>query len=295
MSARSRELLSRYRAATSLTPADRTRVLRRLQARVAAGDVPPASVDAPAPPLPSSARLVPARFWIIAAAAGALGLGSGVWLLAAGELGQRQSSPASPAGPDLPPALELPAKPPPTAASMPPGEPPERALPARLEQPRLEPRPLRRRQPDKTAAASGKQPAPVLEETPRVLEQSAPESASVPVVALPERPEPPPSTPSVLPERTPSLPAAETLAEEMQVLEDAQAALRRGDSHRALALLAEHAWRFPDGRLAEARDVARILALCQAGQRDGSRSLARRFLAEHPQSPFAARVRASCP
>ena len=84
------------------------------------------------------------------------------------------------------------------------------------------------------------------------------------------------------------------LEQETALMEQAQAALRRGDAQRALALLAEHTWLFPKGHLSEARDVARIDALCKAGYAEQARARAEHFLATRAHSPFAARVRASC-
>ncbi|HKU41410.1 MAG TPA: hypothetical protein VJR89_24805, partial [Polyangiales bacterium] len=103
-----------------------------------------------------------------------------------------------------------------------------------------------------------------------------------------------PAAASPAPDAKGSPRATQTLAEEMQWLEQAQTALDRGDAQRALTLLAEHTWRFPKGKLAEARDVARILALCSLGRSAQARSLAQRFLHARGASPFSARVRASC-
>jgi hypothetical protein len=53
-------------------------------------------------------------------------------------------------------------------------------------------------------------------------------------------------------------------------------------------------WRFPSGALAEERDASRVLALCAAGRAAEARVIATDFLAKHPRSPAASRVRASC-
>jgi hypothetical protein len=105
-------------------------------------------------------------------------------------------------------------------------------------------------------------------------------------------------------DRTPSEPVAPqplaqkntpiTLDDEMRLLKAAYSALRAGKPEQALAQLAEHTWRFPNGELAESRDVAHIMALCRAGKVEASRSEAKRFLSERPSSPFAGRVRAIC-
>ncbi len=94
-------------------------------------------------------------------------------------------------------------------------------------------------------------------------------------------------------DRKPSLPADE-LAEETRLLRDADALTRGGQPVRALALLDEHARRFPRGILGEERDVERILSLCAAGRRQEARVSAERFLASRPRSPLAGRVRGSC-
>jgi outer membrane protein assembly factor BamD (BamD/ComL family) len=77
-------------------------------------------------------------------------------------------------------------------------------------------------------------------------------------------------------------------------LSAAQRAVRQGLPERALLVLAEHAWRFPNGQLADAREVTRIAALCQAGNRSLARTERARFLDRHPESPFIDRVRALC-
>ena len=97
-----------------------------------------------------------------------------------------------------------------------------------------------------------------------------------------------------LPQRSDKEIASETLSKEVQLLQAAQLALRAGDTQRSLALLAEHTWTYPRGHLAEARDVARILALCQAGNVAQSKLHAKRFLQQRPKSPYAVRVRAGC-
>jgi hypothetical protein len=102
----------------------------------------------------------------------------------------------------------------------------------------------------------------------------------------------------VLEEKTPETSAgaapASTLDREMQLLKRAQVAQAAGRPTEALSILADHAKQFPNGKLAESREVARVLSLCQAGQTQASRAAAERFLASHPNSPFASRVRGAC-
>ena len=74
----------------------------------------------------------------------------------------------------------------------------------------------------------------------------------------------------------------------------ADQALRTGDPARALELLDEHAWTFPDGVLAEERSAERVTTLCALGRVDQARAEAARFLATHAESPLAKVVRRSC-
>ena len=88
-------------------------------------------------------------------------------------------------------------------------------------------------------------------------------------------------------------PALQTGAE-VELLQRAQKALQANDASAALALLNEHAQRFPNGALAEERDAARVLALCGAGRQADAASAGAAFLSAHPDSPLASRVRSSC-
>jgi len=85
-----------------------------------------------------------------------------------------------------------------------------------------------------------------------------------------------------------------TIDAEMRLLNAAQASLRSGDFAEALRLLDEHASRFPSSKLADARDVAQMTTLCKLGQSTQARLEADRFLAVHPNSPFAERVKKVC-
>ena len=84
------------------------------------------------------------------------------------------------------------------------------------------------------------------------------------------------------------------VAEEAHLLREADAALRGGDTAGATRWLDEHARLFPNGVLAEERDVQRVLVLCASGQPDAARMEASRFLSAYPRSLLAGRVRASC-
>jgi hypothetical protein len=162
---------------------------------------------------------------------------------------------------------------------------------------------------------------PEAPEAPRVGEHPAAVSASAPSAdprapgsPTLEEPASPAPTPPDLPSptmtpvgsapRVTSLPAAAShsgrpqpsadLEAEMGLLTSAQAAIQRGDYSAALAKLDEHQKAFPSGVLSEERTAARIVALCAAGRQADARSLATAFLARHPSSPLAPRVRTSC-
>jgi hypothetical protein len=85
-----------------------------------------------------------------------------------------------------------------------------------------------------------------------------------------------------------------TIDGEMHLLNQAQAANQSGDSRRALTLLDEYAVRYPAGRLADVRAVARLVALCNLGQASLARQEAERFQAKYPHSPFNDRVKGIC-
>ena len=82
--------------------------------------------------------------------------------------------------------------------------------------------------------------------------------------------------------------------EELGLLRTAQERLHMGAPAAALAILDEHARRFPDGTLVEERRASRILALCQLGDVARGRAEADQFIAQLPMSPFVERIRRAC-
>ena len=86
--------------------------------------------------------------------------------------------------------------------------------------------------------------------------------------------------------------AQSTLALELALLGDAQAALRAGQPERALELARQHRTRFPAGVLGEERLGIETLSACDLGRKDPGRAQA--FLRAAPESPLAARVRKAC-
>jgi hypothetical protein len=109
-----------------------------------------------------------------------------------------------------------------------------------------------------------------------------------PRVVAPAANTPPPST------RAAAVVHASTLDAETGLLKSAEVAMRAGDAQLSLGFLDDHAARFPDGILAQERAAQRVLVLCALGRMTDARSDAQRFLREHPRSPLADRVRASC-
>jgi predicted Zn-dependent protease len=84
---------------------------------------------------------------------------------------------------------------------------------------------------------------------------------------------------------------ASRLREESRSLGDARAALRRGDAASALEKLDALGGQFPEGVLAQEREVLAIEALAGAGQRAAASARAAAFLQAHPTSPHATKVR----
>jgi hypothetical protein len=142
--------------------------------------------------------------------------------------------------------------------------------------------------------ASADRPAPsavaAVPTDVRVTAPVAPQPDPAPVASVAPRPAPAVARPA------PSVPAARppSLQQETQALADVQRALRDQNPEQALRLIEKQDRSFQGGALAEERAAAHILALCAAGRLTEAREAAGRFLAAHPSSPVAARVRASC-
>lgn len=143
------------------------------------------------------------------------------------------------------------------------------------------------------ALRPSRQPAPVVTrpvlaprvevvvEEPVAIEATVPAPAPAPRHRTVVRRAPPPPPP----------PAAD-LAEETRLLRDADKALRAGATAKAIALLDEHAARFPKGALAPERAAERLIVSCELGVADRAR--VDQFLASRGASPLAARVRRAC-
>ena len=82
-----------------------------------------------------------------------------------------------------------------------------------------------------------------------------------------------------------------TLTDEVTLIDGALAALRHRDPMHALAILDDYDSRYPTGAMAPEAAVARIQATLAKGDLAKARELGEQFLAAHPKSPLAGRVR----
>jgi len=144
-------------------------------------------------------------------------------------------------------------------------------------------------------------PSPVI--APEATTATPPATTATvdtPAESKPVRPDPAPRvlpapvTTSASTATTTTVVTTSPLDDEIALVRDARSALRAGDASHSLAILDEHDRRFPGGALSEDCAAERIYALCALGRVDEARLLATRFLADHPVSPHAASVRASC-
>ncbi len=138
--------------------------------------------------------------------------------------------------------------------------------------------------------------APSRPET-AAAEPSGEEPAAAPVQGASSVPEPATrvGAPTVASARGPSTRPAphavpKSLSEEVAALDKAQSLLD-DDPEGALAALEGYDEGFRGGVLAQEAEVLRIEALAKVGQQDKARAAAATFLAKHPTSPLASRVR----
>lgn len=91
---------------------------------------------------------------------------------------------------------------------------------------------------------------------------------------------------------SPAALAKTTEAEEWRVLRAAREAIS-SDPERALALVREHARRFPEGMLGQERETIAIDALARQGRADEVRARAQKFRNEYPASPYRSHITAT--
>ncbi len=89
----------------------------------------------------------------------------------------------------------------------------------------------------------------------------------------------------------PAPPAQASCSGEVDLIDDADAALRAGDVERAYSLTSQHAERCPAGTFVQERERIAIEALAKLGRLDAMRERARAFEARFPSSPHLRRVR----
>ena len=151
-------------------------------------------------------------------------------------------------------------------------------------------------------------PAPAPDTTAPLVEPSTPpEPAAAPPrppepVAAPEpepvEPEPvEPETPATTkpkPKPAPAPAPAKSLADEVALMQALSTALKRGDSSKVLALVAEHERDFASGQFIEERRAAKARGLCQAGKLATGKQEAARFVERWPSSIHVAAVEQDC-
>lgn len=118
--------------------------------------------------------------------------------------------------------------------------------------------------------------------------QASPQAARIPVNDSPRPPQGPQPSPSpAAEEQAPST----GLSDELAALDRAQKAIHAGDGDAALAAIDNYDQRFSKKQLGLEARVLRIEATLGQGKHERARDLARDFLAAHPDSPYAQRVR----
>jgi outer membrane protein assembly factor BamD (BamD/ComL family) len=90
---------------------------------------------------------------------------------------------------------------------------------------------------------------------------------------------------------TPPAPLTSRVGDEVSSLDEARAALRRGDAATALRLLDAHDARFAGGDLAQEAALVRVQTLVSQGDDARAAAAAKRFLQVYPASPYAPSVR----
>lgn len=133
------------------------------------------------------------------------------------------------------------------------------------------------------AVAPKETPAPA----PRNVVNPPSETSPVRVVDAPKVQVAPAAQPVRRAERVTT---ANDLKAEIRLLDQARAAVRNGSSAAALALLRSYDQRYPRGAFRQEVAVLRVEALERRGERDRATDLARKFVAENPDSPHVERV-----
>lgn len=131
---------------------------------------------------------------------------------------------------------------------------------------------------------------PAREDPATTAQAPAPDPTEKPAASAPKpaSTEPRPSDPAATAE------PVDSLQDEAKLLAAAHAELSRGNAGAALAILDQHAARYPRGTLAPERRATRAMALCKAGRTDeGRRELAVLYGADS-KSPMAQKIDRAC-
>jgi TolA-binding protein len=146
---------------------------------------------------------------------------------------------------------------------------------------------LNRGEPKQNAELAAPKPA-AAPAAPVAVNPPAQKQAS-PVTRAPEAPVAAAVTPARQ-QRVERATSANDLKREIRMLDQARNAVRSGESALALDLLRSYDQRFPRGAFRQEVAVLRVEALERRGERDRANDLARKFVAENPDSPHVERV-----
>lgn len=136
---------------------------------------------------------------------------------------------------------------------------------------------------------------PIQPAAPAPTEVAAPSidlPAAVPGIAIDSLPSATPDDAPVAAARPSAARVPSTLADEVSSLREAREALAAGQTQRAFAALDAYLQRFPRGHLGLEAEQLRIETLARSGNTAAASARARSFLAAHPTSPYAPRLRA---
>ena len=135
---------------------------------------------------------------------------------------------------------------------------------------------------------------------PRAISrESPPPISNVPATSmsgLARQPPPPdvkPKAEASPPHPARAVPKADPFTAELELLQRAHSAYTRREFSLALALVTEHARRFPRGRLAEQREALRVRSLVGSGHTDEAHRAAAAFAVRFPRSVLLSRVEGS--
>ncbi len=191
--------------------------------------------------------------------------------------------------PDLPDAPATPAPPPPALAPVVTGSAPIAVATSSAPVLPGEPAPRTPLGSGRAVDASSPRPAPAPGEPVAASKPASDPAVVAPVVAAASGSSGADAAPS------PQVERASRLREESALVGQANAALHAGNAAEALRLLNEATTRFPGGVLGQERELLTIDALARSGQRAAASQRAAAFLAAHPASPHAARLRPYLP